>query len=40
MLGNATISYPNDQTQETLLQISNTDIETTNGYEITYNTLI
>lgn len=40
MLGNATISYPNDQTQATLLQISNTDIETTNGYEITYNTLI
>jgi hypothetical protein len=40
MLGNATISYPNDQTQATLLQISNTDIEATNGYEISYNILI
>ena len=40
MLGNATISYPNDQTQATLLQISNTNIEATNGYEISYNTLI
>jgi hypothetical protein len=40
MLGNATISYPNDQTQATLLQISNTNIEATKGYEISYNTLI
>jgi hypothetical protein len=40
MLGNATISYPNDQTQATLLQISNINIEATNGYEISYNTLI
>jgi hypothetical protein len=40
MLGNATISYPNDQTQATLLQISNIDIEATNGYEISYNILI
>jgi hypothetical protein len=29
MLGNATISYPNDQTRATLLQISNTEIEGT-----------
>jgi hypothetical protein len=29
MLGNATISYPNDQINATLLQISNTDIEST-----------
>jgi hypothetical protein len=40
MLGNATISYPNDETQATLLQISNTNITATNGYEISYNTLI
>jgi len=40
MLGNASISYPNDQTQATLLQISNIDIEATNGYEISYNILI
>ena len=40
MLGNATISYPNDETQVTLLQISNTNITATNGYEISYNTLI
>jgi hypothetical protein len=40
MLGNATISYPNDESQVTLLQISNTNIVSTNGYEISYNTLI
>jgi hypothetical protein len=40
MLGNSTISYPNDETQATLLQISNTNITATNGYEISYNTLI
>ena len=40
MLGNAIISYPNDETQVTLLQISNTNITATNGYEISYNTLI
>jgi hypothetical protein len=40
MLGNSTISYPNDETQATLLQISNTNITATKGYEITYNTLI
>jgi hypothetical protein len=40
MLGNSTISYPNDETQATLLQISNTNITATKGYEISYNTLI
>ena len=39
MLGNSTISYPNDESQVTLLQISNTYITATNGYEISYNTL-
>jgi hypothetical protein len=37
MLGNATIDYPNDSTQVTLLQISNTTITATNNYEIAYN---
>jgi hypothetical protein len=37
MLGNATIDYPNDSTQVTLLQISNTTITATNNYEISYN---
>jgi len=40
MIGNATISYARDETQATLLEISNIDIENTNGYEITYNVLI
>ena len=36
MLGNATISYPNDQTRATLLQISNTDLESTLTYKYYY----
>ena len=37
MLGNATIDYPNDATQVTLLQISNTTITATNKYEVVWN---
>ena len=36
MLGNATISYVNDQTNATLLQISNTDLESTLTYKYYY----
>ena len=38
MLGNSTISYPNDETKVTLLQISNTPISATFGHTFTYNT--
>ena len=40
MIGNATINYARDETQATLLEISNVDVENTNDYEITYNVLI
>ena len=40
MLGNATINYTKDETQASLLQISNIDITNTSNYLITYNTLI
>lgn len=40
MLGNSTISYPNDEINATLLQISNVDIPATFGNLFTYNTLI
>lgn len=40
MLGNSTIDYVDDNTQATLLQISNTDITCTNTYQISYNTIV
>lgn len=40
MLGNTTINYGTDETQSTLLQISDIDIACTNSYELFYNTLI
>lgn len=40
MLGNSTIDYVDDNTQATLLQISNTDITCTNTYKFSYNTIV
>jgi hypothetical protein len=40
MLGNSTTNYAEDRTNATLLQISNTNISTTNGYLSSFNELI
>jgi len=40
MLGNSTTEYAEDKTNATLLQISNTYIAATKGYETTFNELI
>ena len=40
MLGNSTTNYAEDRTNATLLQISNTTITATSGYETSFNELI
>ena len=40
MLGNSTTNYAEDRTNATLLQISNTTISATYGYETSFNELI